>query len=65
MLRFHVEAGFEPASNKPIATIALFDPKTTVNSQIAGGVIEIDQNKDLDYFMTQAQHYLQLINSNE
>ena len=35
------------------------------NNRILDLFIEIDQNKDLDYFMTQAQYYLQLINSNE
>lgn len=43
MLHFHL-------ANKPLATIALFDPKTTANSGIAGGLIEIDQNNSLISF---------------
>lgn len=43
MLHFH-------QANKPMATIALFDPKTTANSGIAGGLIEIDQNNSLISF---------------
>lgn len=43
MLHFH-------NLSKPISTIALFDPKTTANSGIAGGLIQIDQNNSLISF---------------
>ena len=36
---------------KPIATIALFDPKKSLNSGIAGGVIEIDKDNNLVSFV--------------
>ena len=38
-------------STKPIATIALFDSKKSLNSGIAGGVIEIDKNNNLLSFI--------------
>lgn len=40
MLQFHL-------SYKPTATIAVFDPKETINSNIIGGTVALDENNSL------------------
>ncbi len=44
MMNFHMKT-------KPIATIAMFDPDVSVNCQIAGGKINLDQNNNLLSFI--------------